>query len=144
RVHFNPINNTTFEIPPGQARWKVGAARRFDTDTTLLALWPHAHLRATAARYEAVYADGRREVLLDVTQYDQAWQETYVYRTPKRIPAGTRIEVLFTFDNSRERAAKRAFDSDTAVRFGPTTTDEMAFGYISYAEDDLRDAVSNP
>jgi hypothetical protein len=134
RVRFNAVGHTTFEIPPGQTNWKVGAARVFEAETTLLALWPHAHLRAAAVKYWAVYPDGTRETLLDIPRYDQAWQETYVYRTPRIIPAGTRIEVLFSYDNSEARGAKSGFDSRLPVRFGASTVDEMALGYIAYSE----------
>ena len=133
RSVFNPIPNSRFEIPPGQKRWKVGSAMTFEEDTTILALWPHAHLRATASQYRAFYPDGTEELLLDVPRYDQNWQTTYKYREPKQIPAGTRIEVTFWYDNTPERATRRNFDSTQAVRFGTRTVDEMMLGYINYA-----------
>ena len=105
----------------------------FEEDTTILALWPHAHLRATASQYRAFYPDGTEELLLDVPRYDQNWQTTYKYREPKQIPAGTRIEVTFWYDNTPERATRRNFDSTRAVRFGTRTIDEMMLGYINYA-----------
>ncbi len=114
----------------------MGAAETLEKDTYILAYWPHAHLRATAASYVATYPDGRKEVLLDVPRYDQSWQVTYKLREPKLLPKGTRIDVEMIFDNSAARAAKRQFNSDIGVKFGPRTQDEMMLGFLSFAEVD--------
>jgi hypothetical protein len=50
------------------------------------------------------------------------------------LPKGTRIEYDMTFDNSPERGAKRHFNSDLAVWYGPRTQDEMVLGFMSFAE----------
>lgn len=142
QVVFNPIPNNGFEIPPGHANWKVGSAKTFDKDTTILALWPHAHLRAVASQYWAFYPDGSKELLLDVPKYDQNWQTTYKYTEPKQIPAGTRIEVLFWYDNTPERAARREFDAGRRVRFGTRTVDEMMLGYINYTDTEPQDPAT--
>src|SRR5262249_41878327 len=134
RVRFNAISNSTFEIPPRTDNWSVGATRFFDRDTTILALWPHGHLRAVAARYTAVYPDGKEELLLDVPRFDQDWQEVYRYKEPKNIPAGTRIDVLYRYDNSAARGGRRGFDPAQPVRFGPRATDEMLLGFVQYAD----------
>lgn len=134
RVFFNAVHNTTFEIPPGRTGWKVGAARVLLRDTTLLALWPHAHLRGAAARYWVVHPDGSEEELLHVPRYDQGWQEVYVFHTPKALRAGSRIEAQFTYDNSPERARQAGFDATRTVQFGPETHDEMMLAYIAYTE----------
>ena len=99
----------------------------------MLTYWPHAHLRAKASRYTAVYPDGREELLLDVPHYDQGWQETYKLKEPKLLPQGTRIDVSFWFDNSPERAARYDFRSEASPGYGPRTDDEMALGFIGWA-----------
>ena len=132
-VKFDSIGNLTFEIPPGHDRWKVGAARVFPVETDLLALWPHAHLRAVAVRYDAYYPDGTTEVLLDVPNYDQEWQTTYQYKEPKTIPAGTRVEVSMWFENTPERGDERGFDPADNVVNGTATTDEMMLGFVAWA-----------
>ena len=133
-VSSNAIGNFGFEIPPNRLNYRVGAGRMLETDTFVLALWPHAHLRATAARYTATFPDGRTEVLLDVTRYDQGWQEAYTYLEPKFLPKGTMIDVSFWYDNTLQRGARRAFDAGRPVGNGPRTNDEMTLGFITYAE----------
>jgi hypothetical protein len=133
RAVYDAIGNVSFEIPPGNDRWRVGSAKKFEQDSYLLALWPHAHLRAVAARYELHTPDGATELLLDVPRYDQEWQVVYRYREPKLIPAGSRIEVTLWYENSVERANERRFDSRQATTFGPATTDEMMIGFLNWA-----------
>lgn len=135
RVRFNAVVNSTFEVPPARTDWTVGAVRVFDRETTVFALWPHGHLRLTAVTYTAFYPDGRSELLLDIPRYDEAWQEVYRFRTPKRLPAGTRIAVHYRYDNSAGRAARKDFDSAQAVRFGPGALDEMMLAFIEYTDD---------
>jgi hypothetical protein len=134
KVRTKAIGTFGFEIPPQQANHRVGAAETLDKDTYILAYWPHAHLRATAARYTATYPDGRKELLLDVPRYDQTWQVTYKLREPKLLPKGTRIDVEMMFDNSAARGAKREFNPNIGVKFGPRTQDEMMLGFLSFAE----------
>ena len=133
-VFNDSLGNMGFSIPPNQKDYRIGMARTLKKDTLVLNFWPHAHLRATAARYVAYYPDGREELLLDVPTYDQSWQLTYKYKEPKLLPKGTRIEADFWYDNTAARGARRGFDSNLRVGFGPRTNDEMALAFISYVE----------
>ena len=134
KVRSKSIGTTGFEIPPQKVDYRIGAAETLQKDTLFLSYWPHAHLRATAARYTATYADGHKEVLLDVPRYDQGWQVTYKLKQPKLLPKGTRIDVEMLYDNSAARAAKRRFNPNIVVRNGPRTQDEMMLGFVSYAD----------
>ncbi len=136
-LESSPIAHGGFEIPPNHPNWKVTGARTWDHDFILLELLPHTHLRGAAAKYTAVYPDGRSEVLLDVPRYDYNWQTVYEYADFKKMPAGTRIEWDIVYDNSPEKGAEAGFDSNVAVRFGGPTTDEMDLGWLTwcYAEE---------
>jgi hypothetical protein len=136
KVRTKAIGTFGFEIPPQKSDYRVGAAETLEKDTYILAYWPHAHLRAKAASYVATYPDGRKEVLLDVPRYDQTWQVTYKLREPKLLPKGTRIDVEMIYDNSAPRGAKRQFNPEIGVKFGPRTQDEMMLGFLSFAEVD--------
>lgn len=134
KVHSKSIGTTGFEIPPQKVNYRIGAAETLQKNTLFLSYWPHAHLRATAARYTATYPDGHKEVLLDVPRYDQGWQVTYKLKQPKLLPKGTRIDVEMLYDNSADRGAKRRFNPNLVVRNGPRTQDEMMLGFVSYVE----------
>jgi hypothetical protein len=137
-ARWDAIGNRDFEIPPGAENWEVGASRIFEHETTIFALLPHMHLRGKYAKYQAFYPDGTQETLLEVPWYDWNWQTNYEYRTPKVVPAGTRIEVTMHFDNTQEReelirAGGTEIDSGAPVRFGGPTYLEMMLGFIDYA-----------
>lgn len=144
RVRSHAIGRRDFEIPPGAENWKVGSAVTYSEDTTLLSLWPHGHLRAAAARYEAFYPDGTTELLLWVPEYDQQWQTTYRYRQLKQIPAGTRIETSMWYDNTLRRGAKQGFSPRRPVRRGGRLTTEMMLGFVTYTHSHPIDFASRP
>ncbi len=56
--------NFDLRIPAGEKNHKVEANHRFSQETWLYSLAPHMHLRGKSFRFEAVYPDGSREVLL--------------------------------------------------------------------------------
>src|SRR5207248_2886230 len=86
--------------------------------------FPHMHLRGKSFRYEALYPDGKSEILLDVPRYDFNWQHRYVLAEPKRLPAGTRVRCIAHYDNSADNPANP--DPSATVRAGQQTTDPRA------------------
>ncbi len=136
-VSWGAVGSMFFEIPPGESNWPITASEKFTKDTTLLAFFPHMHLRGKATRYVAYYPNGTEEVLLDVPSYDFNWQTNYVFAEPKKIPKGTRIDVTMWYDNSEERAEWAGFDPTRTVRFGQPTWDEMMFGWIDYTDSEV-------
>ena len=66
------------------------------------------HVRGKDFEYTAVFPDGKKEILLSVPQYDFNWQSAYRLKTPKRLPAGTRIECTAHYDNSKGNPANPA------------------------------------
>jgi hypothetical protein len=67
-----------------------------------------------------------------VPAYDFNWQRRYVLAEPLRIPAGTRLVVEATFDNSERNPANP--DPTTWVYYGEQTYEEMLFGYFLYRD----------
>jgi hypothetical protein len=130
--------NEKFVIPPGAPNHRVEVSYRFGQDTLLYSLLPHMHLRGKAFRYEAIYPDKRREVLLDVPRYSFDWQNFYVLAQPKRLPEGTILHCTAHFDNSARNRSNP--DPKAQVRFGLQTWDEMMVGYfdMAVADQDLR------
>jgi mono/diheme cytochrome c family protein len=135
-IHFYPVSNYSFEIPPGHPYWHDSAEHVFERDITLLGMLPHMHMRGREARYTVEYPDGEREEILHVPGYDFDWQEIYWYSTPKTLPAGSMLRIDMWFDNSPEEAERWGFDADRTVTFGPESTDEMLMGFISFVYDD--------
>lgn len=126
------VSSRGWEIPPHHPNWRVGAVRVFEEDSYIINMMPHMHTRGKAAKYELVYPDNSREVLLDVPRYNYNWQLTYTYRDPKFVPAGSRLEVSMWFDNSDDNPFMIE-PGNRAVGFGGMTVDEMNIGWTEYS-----------
>jgi hypothetical protein len=92
------------------------------------------HLRGKSFRFEALYPDGSRKILLDVPHYDIHWETTYRLSEPEFLPGGTTIHCIAYFDNSANNPANPNPNVD--VRWGPQVWDEMMIGYIDVAQAD--------
>ena len=130
RTHAAVDND--FEIRPYDADQSTFATYQFRRDGYLFDMSPHMHLRGAWFRFEALYPDGRREVLLSVPNYDFNWQHTYRLTEPRRMPAGTWILCSGGFDNS-ERNPNNP-DPEKRVRWGDQSWDEMFIGFMGVAD----------
>jgi mono/diheme cytochrome c family protein len=118
------------EIPPGEANYSLTAKQTFNTDAVIRFFHVHMHLRGKSYAFRFTYPDGRVETPLEVPRYDFNWQRVYVLNEPLRVPKGTAVEFIGTYDNS----ARNKFNPDPSarVRWGDKTTDEMMQGRIFY------------
>jgi hypothetical protein len=128
RVISLTVPNHYFKIPPGAAQHEVTAAYTFEQDAQVLNYMPHMHLRGKTMKYEALYPDGQRVVLLSVPNFNFNWQTVYQLQKPLPLPKGTRLLVTAQFDNS----AKNKYNPDPtrSVRWGDPTEDEMMIGWL--------------
>jgi hypothetical protein len=99
-------------------------------DALLLSFFPHMHLRGKRFEYNIVHKDGTIEPLLRVN-YDFFWQLSYRLQTPRFLPAGTELQAIAWFDNSKNNPHNP--DPDSAVRWGDQTYDEMMVGFFDVA-----------
>ena len=108
-------------------------------------LMPHTHVRGSGFKYEAIYPDGKKEVLLDVPHYDFNWQNSYVLAEPKLLPKGTTLRCEARYNNSTSNLANP--DPTQTVRWGEQTWEEMMIGYYDRTlagEDRIKHPVPAP
>jgi thiol-disulfide isomerase/thioredoxin len=132
-IHSVGIFNSAFEIPPGADNHRVTARLPVPFNARVLALFPHAHLRGKAAKYELTTPEGKVETLLDVPHYDFNWQLEYRFAEPLLAPRGSTLTYTAWYDNSSKNPANP--DPTKAVRWGKQTFDEMHLGYLEYVVD---------
>jgi hypothetical protein len=96
---------------------------RLEKNYTLLAIFPHMHLRGKSMSVTARPPNQPEEVLLDVPRYDYAWQDRYELAQPRHFPAGTLIHVQASWDNTRDNPNNP--DPSQTVRAGKRAIDEM-------------------
>ena len=115
--------NSSFKIPPGDPNFRVDATYTIPEDVTLLGMHPHMHMRGKAAQYRVVFANGRKETLLNVPKYTWHWQLWYDLAEPLKLPKGTKLECTEHFDNSVNNPDNP--DPTKTVIWGQQTSDEM-------------------
>ena len=121
-----------FEIPPHAENYRVSKTRHhWPAQGRLLAMSPHMHVRGKSFRFEAIWPDERREVLLDIPNYDFNWQNSYQLAGPIEIPEGFAIECVAHFDNSVNNLVNP--DPNASVRWGDQTWNEMMIGFFEVA-----------
>lgn len=138
RVLTLQLTNDHFVIPPGVPDYRVEARGTLPNDATLLSFFPHMHLRGKAFEYNVIRrgkgagGDEQTEVepLLRV-RYHFHWQMSYRLAEPIFLKAGTELQAVAWYDNSR--ANPHNPDPDAAVRWGEQTYDEMMIGFFDVA-----------
>jgi len=133
RVLTLQLENDRFVIPPEDPNYAVSAWGTLPNDATLLSFFPHMHLRGKSFEYSMVEPGGHRRTLLRVNPYHFHWQLSYRLAQPLELKAGTRLECVAYFDNSRRNPNNP--DSEEAVRFGPQIWEEMMIGFFDVAVD---------
>jgi hypothetical protein len=92
------------------------------------------HLLGKSMKAEIQYADGTKEPLVWVKDWDFNWQLQYMLKQPKRLPKGTKIYVEGYYDNS-EKNPNNPNSPPKLVTWGEQTTDEMFLLVVPYTVD---------
>jgi hypothetical protein len=130
RVLTLQLTNSNFVIPPGVDDYRVEVHGSLPNDAVLLSFFPHMHLRGKRFEYNIVRPDGSTETLLRVN-YDFYWQLSYRLAEPRPLPAGTTLQAVAWFDNSKNNPHNP--DPTAAVYWGDQTYDEMMVGFFDVA-----------
>jgi len=119
------IIDPTISIPPNTERHKEMAYMVFEKDAIMYGAFLHAHYRGAGSQLDVIYPDGKRKVLISVPKYDFNWQRDYTFAEPVRIPAGSKLVAINTFDNSKRNPANP--DPNRVVPWGDQSWDEMLY-----------------
>ena len=123
-----------FEIKPNDPAHKVNTRlKRFPKNGTLLSIAPHMHFRGKSftAKMELKKSsklENKKDVLLNVPEYDFNWQHIYQFSQPIPLADVRSITAEIVFDNS----AANPFNPDPEeyVTWGDQTWEEMAIGFF--------------
>jgi len=130
RVLTLQLTNSDFVIPPGVDDYRVEVRGSMPNDALLLSFFPHMHLRGKRFVYNILHADGSVQPLLSVN-YNFYWQLSYQLKEPIPLKAGTVLEAIGWYDNSKNNPHNP--DPDAAVYWGDQTYDEMMVGFFDVA-----------
>lgn len=128
------VNQEPIEIPPFTPNYVVRGQMQLEGPALLLSMTGHAHVRCKNFVFEASYPAGRRELLLEIPNYDMFWQQLYRLKQPKELPPGTLIHCRAEYDNSRENP--RNPDPSATIYDGDENIfqNEMMNGFVFLAE----------
>jgi mono/diheme cytochrome c family protein len=127
--------NDLFLIPPNDANHRVTSCYTLPKDVTVVAYTAHMHFRGKSMTTEAIYPDGRHEVILNVPHYDFRWQETYFLKNQFLLPKGTKLMTTSYFDNSFDNPQNP--DPSKAIRWGEPSDEEMMGFWMQFADPQL-------
>ena len=139
--YFDASGGSNLDIRPGE----IAVTQQFHVlpaPARLENFQPHMHMRGKAMSIEAVYPDGRNELLSQVTNFQWNWHINYVYdeHVAPLLPKGTTVVVTAWHDNTAENPNNP--DPEQWVGWGDRTVDEMAHAWVdlTYLEQDDFDA----
>ncbi|HEX7937644.1 MAG TPA: hypothetical protein VF483_01560 [Gemmatimonadaceae bacterium] len=134
---FNAAPNSDLDIPPNevavtQNSYVMRAPARIEN------FQPHMHMRGRAMEMQALYPDGRKEVLAMVSNFQWRWHVNYIFAdsVAPLLPTGTILQFTAWHDNTA--ANKNNPDPNQWVGWGDRTVDEMAHVWVdvTYLEQD--------
>lgn len=134
-----PLGSNRIDIPAGEKAYKVTDRFTTPVDVDALAITPHAHYVCREMVGRAILPDGSRRTLIRIPDWNFNWQQQYTYASPVRLPAGTRIEMEFTYDNSAGNP-RNPHNPPRRIAWGPGSADEMAGLHLAVAPVDEEDA----
>ena len=130
-------------LPPNSIKSQQGV-RVLKRPALITSFRPHMHMRGRAQSLEAVYPDGRREMLARVDKYNHNWQISYKFadEVAPLLPAGTMLMITSTWDNTA--ANPNNPDPRQWVVFGQRGVDEMSHLWlgITYLTDQQFERLS--
>jgi mono/diheme cytochrome c family protein len=145
---FNVAPRSDLDIPPNsksmtQNFYVLQAPARLEN------FQPHMHMRGRAMSLEAVYPNGRRELISQVSNFQWNWHVNYVYAdsVAPLLPKGTTLVFTAWHDNTAQNPNNP--DPRQWVGWGDRTVDEMAHcwidvTYLDQAEFDKLTAARRP
>jgi mono/diheme cytochrome c family protein len=132
------LGSHQIDIPAGERAYKVRDHFTTPVDVEAVGIIPHAHYICKEIDGWAILPDGRKQWLIRIRDWNFNWQEQYRYATPVKLPADTRLEMEFTYDNSDANPHNPNHPARRVV-WGPDTTDEMAGLHLQVVPEDMDD-----
>jgi hypothetical protein len=126
---FDVSRGSELDIPPNQKAmtqnfYVMQAPARLEN------FQPHMHMRGKSMSLEAIYPDGRKEVLSAVNNFQWNWHVNYIYadHTAPLLPKGTTLVFTAWHDNTANNPNNP--DPRQWVGWGDRTVDEMAHVWV--------------
>ena len=121
-------------IPAGADNYRVSGSIYVAQDCRLITIMPHMHLLGKRIKITMTPPGGKPVTLVAIDDWDYNWQETYYFKNPPAVKAGTRFTVEGMYDNTA-RNPNNPSHPPRRVFLGEETTNEMCFGFLGVTTD---------
>src|SRR5258706_1455057 len=120
---------STIDIPPGVKDYVWKDNITIPVAFEVPGITPHAHYICTKMDVWATLPTGEIKPLIRINDWDFDWQGQYRYQRPMEVPAGTPIDIGYTYDHNADNP-RNPSSPPRRVRRGEQTTDEMGVTFI--------------
>jgi hypothetical protein len=134
------LANYEMDIPAGENAYRRSTSYTLPKEVVMVGVVPHMHLLGKSMRVTATLPDKSAKTLIDIKNWNYNWQDEYYYERPFKLPAGTRLDVEATFDNSADNPSNPS-SPPRRVTWGDGTTDEMLFCFFLLSADKTEDLI---
>jgi uncharacterized protein (TIGR03437 family) len=127
------------DIPAGEPDYKVRGSFTLPVDVDAVSVSAHSHYLGKSAKLTATLPSGEVKILLWIKNWDFSWQDQYIFKDLIPLPAGTRLDGEYTYDNSSANP-KNPFNPPQRVQWGEQSTNEMGsliLNVLPHVESDL-------
>jgi tetratricopeptide (TPR) repeat protein/mono/diheme cytochrome c family protein len=135
------LNRQDIDIPAGQSQYTISDSYTLPVPVAVIGVQPHAHNLVRRVKGYATLPDGTTRWLLRISNWNFHWQDAYRLATPLKLPAGTRLTMEYTYDNSENNVSNPS-RPPRRVTYGQRTSDEMGDLWVQVVPDDPGDAPS--
>jgi hypothetical protein len=140
-VYMRYMINLALYLPPNQIT-TFFAQNTLDTTISIIGVYPHMHLLGKSQRVYAVTPELDTIPLCYIPRWDFHWQGFYTFPKPIKVPKGSRLRAVATYDNTIDNP-NNPNNPPIAVTWGEGTKDEMlacAFQEVIYrpGDEDIR------
>lgn len=126
-MSVNVIAGDSIYVQPGQKDARVYAiGDKLEAPATIYAVWPHMHYIGRTFKAWVKFPGGYSKPLVAIDDWDPEWQLLYYLKAPMRVPAGSKIYVTGTYDNSAGNP-RNPHSPPRVIEAGESSKDEMLF-----------------
>lgn len=130
-VETRMLRRHDIELAPGAKDVRFDQEFRVPKDVYLYSVTPHMHYRGDRYAAELETPDGNLRKLIEIPQWDQDWQFSFVFRELLPMPEGSTIRYSAWYDNSADNPVNP--DPTQRVVDGPQIWDEMMMLWLEWA-----------
>lgn len=129
RTDSGILGGRFFVIPAGEEKFELKGDSIANKDFTLYSVMPHMHMLGKSIKVTMTPPEGAEQTLVSIPHWDYNWQETYFFKEPISVKAGTKLHVEALYDNSSKNPMNPN-NPPRMVTFGEQTFNEMCFVFL--------------